>query len=453
MRPGTTTDVRVCPSIKTLAGPPKKYVVRYTVAGKETSRVFDRLKLAQDRQRELIALVARRVPFDVESKEPVTEAGATTGATFLEMAREMLEKDWHDLEVRSNQSLVEELAIAVQGFVPAAMEKRMPNRSTAGAALRAYLNPTESTEDLPAAQADALRWHQAHSLRVDVMTTRDVERALRLAKRKLTSAGNIATTSYNRRRQVLSKVLTYCRAEGLLTDSGVQALPTPSRVERQSAKAIDPAEVTTTTAARRLVDLVAWVPYRTVFMLMLYAGVRPEEAKGLRRMDVELRAPGERSRLMLRRAISEVKGKYATDGVRQVVKPLKHRKEGQIRIVPIPSVLAEYLRPLLADLGPDDLVAATRDGEPLSLSALATAFRTARALWMETEEDTPSQMTLPVPYYLRHTAATTWLRVMPVTEVAGRLGHAVGVCQDTYLHSIASMSEHFSQAVDDLLGE
>jgi integrase len=148
------------------------------------------------------------------------------------------------------------------------------------------------------------------------------------------------------------------------------------------------------------------------FGLMYYAGLRPEEAVGLTTDCVSLPPTAlndDWGELHLRTAMPDTGRDWTDDGSTRERRQLKHRADGDSRIVPVHPELVGLLREHLAQFGasPDGhLFSGVRGGE------LATV--TYRRAWIRARQDvlTAAEQASPLarrPYDLRHACLSTWL--------------------------------------------
>jgi integrase len=161
------------------------------------------------------------------------------------------------------------------------------------------------------------------------------------------------------------------------------------------------------------------------FGLMYYAGLRPEEAVSLTADCLTLPPPAQADdwgELHLRNATPDAGRDWTDDGSARERRQLKHRAEGDSRIVPAHPELALLLRDHLAQFGVADdgrLFSGVRGGE------LATV--TYRRAWVKARQDalTAAEQASPLarrPYDLRHACLSTWLNggVYPTSRGVGR---------------------------------
>jgi integrase len=184
------------------------------------------------------------------------------------------------------------------------------------------------------------------------------------------------------------------------------------------------------------------------FAVMYYAGLRPEEAISLRMDDVILpdETQGEQEdqawgELHLRSATPDTGADWTDDGSARERRQLKHRPEGDTRIVPVHPELTRLLIDHLAlGTAPDGrLFSGVRGGELPTI--------TYRRAWIKARQAalTPAEQASSLarrPYDLRHACLSTWLNggVYP-TQVAEWAGHSVDVLLRIYAKCVVGQDE------------
>ncbi len=445
MSAATTTRVRVREN-QYRKDKPRPYIVRWTVDGRDKSESHPTKGAATKARNALLKAVDEGTKFDTRTGLPV-EAARTSSC--LDLAHKVVAKEWPHAKPRTRQTTVDSLAVVLQELVPPQMHATRPDRRVLVAALKVSLNPKD-TRALTVPQQSALRWLEKSSLGVEELTEGLLEDALGRARVKLTSTDLGSRNVANQQRQSLSKLLTHARKGGLLKAAEVQRLPEASKATQQQANPVDPAEVVAVSRAARLVALVAWAPYRVSLSVMLYAGLRPEEVRALKVEDIDLLPAGphgddEWSVIHVRHARPEARKRFTDNGATTQEQDTKTGKE---RHIDIDDVLADLLRPLLVDASGKrrrgkELLVTTRNGTSVAMSDLAGAYKKARGLWAEGEDRYPSDITMPIPYSLRHCHATALLNGgMDEAAVAKRLGHSVAVLRSTYQNCLSGAEPH-----------
>jgi integrase len=242
---------------------------------------------------------------------------------------------------------------------------------------------TKQRSDPPDDAAEALDWVARNTAPVSTLTEPATARQM-LGLATGTVDGRIAAASTARRhRIILANAMDYAVERGLLETNPIRVLKwTAPKVSSQ----VDRRSVVNPRQARALLDAVrAQQPSgpRLVgfFAVMYYAGLRPEEAINLsadniilppRTWDTERQLwqdppeDGDWGELHLRAATPDVGSEWTDDGSPRERRRLKHRAEGDTRIVPTHPELTQLLRDHLAKFGtaPDgQLFGGVRGGE------------------------------------------------------------------------------------------
>ena len=194
------------------------------------------------------------------------------------------------------------------------------------------------------------------------------------------------------------------------------------------------------------------------FAVMYYAGLRPKEAIALHVDDIVVPSEAEDvpddqawGELHLRGATPDTGADWTDDGSARERRQLKHRAEGDSRIVPVHPELTRLLLDHLA-LGttPDGrLFSGVRGGELPTI--------TYRRAWIKAREAalTAAEQASPLarrPYDLRHACLSTWLNggVYP-TQVAEWAGHSVDVLLRIYAKCVVGQDELARRRISEAL--
>jgi integrase len=200
---------------------------------------------------------------------------------------------------------------------------------------------------------------------------------------------------------------------------------------------------------------------------MYYTGLRPEEAINLAADNVILPPqiqdkdswqgrdqPDDRDwgELYIRAAAPDVGSEWTDDGSPREQRQLKHRAEGDSRIVPTHPELTRLLREHLAKFGtaPDGrLFGGVRGGDLPTI--------TYRRAWIKARQTalTAAEQASPLarrPYDLRHACLSTWLNggVYP-TQVAEWAGHGVDVLLRIYAKCVVGQDELAKRRISEAL--
>jgi integrase len=206
-------------------------------------------------------------------------------------------------------------------------------------------------------------------------------------------------------------------------------------------QSIDRRSVVNHRQARALLDAVAAQkpsgPRLVAFFgLIYYAALRPEEAVNLRWNDLFLPPEGNEGmwgELRLSESAPYVGRQWTDDGDLRDTRALKHRLDGESRIVPLPPDLVTILRDHSRQFpdGADGRLFYGIHADVLPTITYRRAWKAARRTALsESEQASPLAQR---PYDLRHAAVSTWLNAgVPAPQVAEWAGHGVDVLLRIY---------------------
>jgi integrase len=195
------------------------------------------------------------------------------------------------------------------------------------------------------------------------------------------------------------------------------------------------------------------------FAVMYYAGLRPEEAINLRAEDVVLltqaRQDGqddEWGELHLRSATPDAGRDWTDDGSARESRPLKHRAQGDSRIVPVHPELTRLIRDHLERFAtaPDGrLFSGVQGGELPTITYRRAWIKARQTALTAVEQASPLARR---PYDLRHACLSTWLNggVYP-TQVAEWAGHSVDVLLRIYAKCVVGQDELAKRRISEAL--
>ncbi|MFF4196648.1 hypothetical protein ACFYYW_36565, partial [Nonomuraea sp. NPDC001831] len=143
---------------------------------------------------------------------------------------------------------------------------------------------------------------------------------------------------------------------------------------------------------------------------------------------------------------------WTDDGSLREERALKHRAEGETRVVPCPPDLTRILRTHLAAFGTGPggrVFTGVRGGE---LAAI-----TCRRVWAKareqalTRDDAQSPLAKRI-YDLRHACVSTWLNAgVPATQAAAWAGHSVDVLLRIYAKAVVGQDEEARRRISEAL--
>jgi integrase len=270
---------------------------------------------------------------------------------------------------------------------------------------------------------------------------------------------NAAASTARRHRTILANALDYAVELGLLETNPIRALKwTAPKVSSH----VDRRSVVNPRRARALLEAVrAQQPSGprlvTFFAVMYYAGLRPEEAINLAADNVILPPPDrpdddDWGELHIRSATPDAGSEWTDDGSPRERRQLKHRAEGDSRIVPTHPELTRLLRQHVSIFAADPdgrLFGGVRGGELPTI--------TYRRAWTKARQTalTPAEQASPLakrPYDLRHACLSTWLNggVYP-TQVAEWAGHSVDVLLRIYAKCVVGQDELAKRRISEAL--
>lgn len=448
----TTDDVRIFglpaqPSADR-RGRPSPHRVRWRVgrgAGSARNKSFrDRHEAAAFRAR-LVMAFANGVPFDLESGLPVTWQGVR-GASVREMAHGAMVARWNRHAAKSRKSLAEGLAHAVVALTPDAplifgLTQTEARARAVGVLVRALSVAKDEHHprmDDPDDQ-EALNWCEMSSPAVATIGASECRAALDRMQLNL-DGSRAAPTTVRRRRAALSILLNHAVATGRLSASPLPSLrDTPQALH---SEAIDPVRVGSPAQVEACLAAVQSDQMRAFLSTIWLSGMRPGEVAGLQVSDIDWTPDTSGwGTANVRVSAASAGSRWTNTGEVRDHRQPKHRDPGALRPVPLPPELLALLRERASDRT-EGLLFCGRAGAPVSERAYGVAWHEARSAVAVALKLEPG--TLRQPYDLRHSAATDWLRYLPIAEVASRLGHSAEVCRRVYEHALPSETPHYN---------
>lgn len=475
MPPGRTSfDVRIW-KVETLRKPTGvRYRVRWVVAGRSRSRTFNTRALADSTRAELVSAARRGEAFDVETGQPTSQLpGAGEDLSWWDWTLTYIDAKWPTLAPNSRRSLVEGLVDATIALLDPGSRGR-PGDALLRAAMWqwAYRPPRRGTDGPPEGLAAAAGWLARNTRPLRDLNDAAVARAALQALATRKDGAPAAPTTVARKRAVLYNVL-----ELAVEHEHFPANPL-DRIKWMPPKVnpgYDPRAVVSPTQARALLDAVGHLAGEgetdpkvlalaargrrlvAFFGCMYYSALRPSEAHALTATDLDLPDAGDPhgdgwGQLYLSRSNPEISSTWTDTGRRQP-RQLKHRAEGQVRVVPCPPPLVTLLREHLAEFGAaaDGRLFAGPLGGHLSNQTYTAVWEAARAQALTPAE---AASTLAArPYDLRHTAVSTWLAGgVDSVQVAEWAGHSIAILHRVYAHVLPGRAASARRQIESVLG-
>lgn len=475
-RPGYSLDVRLWNVSKT-GRKARPYRLRWVVAGEVFGDTFATSPLADSRRSELWQAMRRGEAFHLGSGLPESEvraaeaaadeADATEPARWFEFCREYAEARWRTSAAKTREGLADSFAAVSLATV----ERRegVPSDEALRLAVRWAMVPAHRGEEPPDALKAAYEWLSTNDLPVSALEDPKVFREVTYRLDYRLDGKPSAGDTVRRRRRALNTALEYAVDAGLLTANPLQRSRGKRTGERcrRPARAGEPrtrAPVAHSGVVRRLTPPCQGGRLVAFYAVMLYAGMRPAEAVGLRLSDCYLpgppayvvslvkgfRLPEPKWGMLTLRETRPVAGKQWTDsGERHDRRVLKAREAKTDRPVPIPPVLVAILRAHLAGFGTakDGRVFGNERGDVVGTSTYWRVWEEARPYALP-----PDRVDSPLagrPYDLRHACITRWLNAgVPIAEVARRVGNSPEVIHRRY-HGCIDGHEEMSNSLID----
>jgi integrase len=460
MNEATTYDVRVYRSEVYKGVKVTTYRVRWK-AGKRLWREGFRTAAQADSFRSALLTAARKGElFSLATGRPTAWERKKADTTWYEFACAYADMKWKQASAKYRKDIARALTAATPAML-AAGRGRPEDASIRRALVRWGFNTKQRAEP-PDDVAEVLAWVARNSTPVSALAeAATARRVLEQATGRL-DGKNAAASTARRNRTILANAMDYAVELGLLDTNPIRALKwTAPKVSGQ----VDRRCVVNPRQARALLDAVlAQQPSgpRLVafFAVMYYAGLRPEEAINLRQDNVILPSLAREDppvdedwgELHIRSATPDAGSEWTDDGSEREKRQLKHRAEGDSRIVPVHPELTTLLRDHLAQFGtaPDGrLFSGVRGGELPTI--------TYRRAWTKAREAalTAAEHASPLarrPYDLRHACLSTWLNggVYP-TQVAEWAGHSVDVLLRIYAKCVAGQDELAKRRISEAL--
>src|SRR5215831_4007727 len=464
---GTTFNVRVYRTEIYKGTEVTTYKVRWKVGGRLWKEGFRNAAQADSFRSALMTATRKGEAFSLATGRPMAWERAKADISWYEFACAYVDMKWKQASAKYRKDIARPLTAATPAML--AEVRGRPDDASIRRALTRWGFNTKQRTSPPDDVTEVLAWVARNTASVSALAEPTTARRM-LDHATGTVDGKIAAASTGRRhRTILANAMDYAIERGLLATNPVRALRwTSPKVSGQ----VDRRSVVNPHQARALLDAVrAQQPSgpRLVafFAVMYYAGLRPEEATNLntdnvllppRRWDAESHQwqdpPDDQDwgELHLRGATPDAGSEWTDDGSPRERRQLKHRAEGDTRIVPTHPELTRLLRDHIASFGPAEggrLFAGVRGGE-LPTITYRRAWIKARQLAL-----TPAEQASPLarrPYDLRHACLSTWLNggVYP-TQVAEWAGHSVDVLLRIYAKCIAGQDELAKRRIDEAL--
>jgi integrase len=455
---GTTYDVRVYRTEVYKGSRVTTYKVRWKVGGRLWKEGFRIAAQADSFRSSLLIATRKGEAFSLLTGRLTAWERSKTDISWYEFACRYVDMKWKTASAKYRKDIARALIAASPALLSAGGR---PDDAAVRRALLRYGFNSKQRGDPPEDVAEILAWVARNSVPMSALAELAVaRRVLDQATGRLDGRSAAASTA-RRNRTILANALDYAIELGLLDSNPIRTLKwtapkVSSHVDRRSV--VNPGQARAMLAAVR--DQQPSGPMLVAFFAVVYyAGLRPEEAISLRAENVVLPSQAQDAQgdqawgeLHLRSATPDAGAEWTDDGSTRERRQLKHRPEGDSRIVPIHPELTSLLRDHLDSFGmaqDDRLFSGVRGGELPTI--------TYRRAWIKARQAalTPAEQASPLarrPYDLRHACLSTWLNggVYP-TQVAEWAGHSVDVLLRIYAKCVVGQDELAKRRITEAL--
>src|SRR5215470_3168022 len=454
---GTTFDVRVCRTEVYKGAEVTTYKVRWKVGARLWKEGFRNAAQADSFRSALMTATRKGEAFSLATGRPTAWERAKADTSWYEFACAYVDMKWKQASAKYRKDIARALTAATPAMLAEARGR--PDDASIRRALVRWGFNTKQRSDPPDGVAEVLDWVARNSGPVSALAEGATARRVLVQATGLVDGKNAAASTARRNRIILADAADYGVELGLLDTNPIRAIKwaapkVSSQVDRRSV--VNPRQ------ARALLEAVrAQQPSGprlvTFFAVMYYAGLRPEEAINLMADNVILPPPGRPAdedwgEVHIRSATPDAGSEWTDDGNPRERRQLKHRAEGDSRIVPAHPELTRLFRDHLAEfVTPPDgrLFSGVRGGELPTITYRRAWVRARQMALTAAEQASPLARR---PYDLRHACLSTWLNggVYP-TQVAEWAGHSVDVLLRIYAKCVVGQDELAKRRISDAL--
>jgi integrase len=420
---------------------------------------FATFALADAFRAQLKTAMSKGEPFDTTTGLPLSMLKKSITAPWYDLAVKYADAKWkrssgHSRKNRADALMTATIALLRKeplGFEPVAVRT----------ALQAWAFNADRRPNAPRDVTTILNWVKRNCHTLDALADPQImQRVLDAVTTKLDGEPT-APSTVRRRRSVLYNAGLYGVLVKAFDANPFEGLQTGSA---KTARAIDKRCLINPAQAKALLAHVKenrWGGRRlhAFFATLYYAGLRPEEATGLRVRDLALPDQGW-GEILANIARPEVGSRWTGNGTPYESRQLKAREKGDVRPVPVHPALVAVLRDYIANPGsataprpplqPGDRLFPGAHGGEMSGEVYRRAWAKARLKVL-----TPDEFESPLGrrvYDLRHTCLTTWLNsgVAPA-RVAAWAGNSVPVLLAVYVNCITGDEDDMKRRIEDAL--
>lgn len=453
----STFDVRIYATEVYQGKRSSAHKVRWRVADRTFKKSHKTAALAEGFRSKLLVASREGTAFRKADGLPVTFRRESDDMPFFTLAQTYADMKWKGSAATTRRTRAEALTAAT-----IAMLTKTPGRPSEDTLRRALnrwaFNPQlRSSPNIPADIKHALDWLQRSTSSVSALREPDRAHALiESLSHKLDGKPRAASVT-KRWRSILRSMMNYAVKRGLLKENPITAYR--GATVATGNHAIDRRRVANPVQARTLLAAVGTIqragPRLVAFFgCLYYAALRPEEAVGLRKQDLDLPATGWGT-IHTTNAEPYAGREWTDAGTNRDKRQLKQRNIGEVRPVPCHPELTALLHHHIKHfgVGPDGRIfrGERNNDEMPKLTIVRTWQRARQAIFTP---EIAATLLAATPYDLRHAACSTWLNAgVPATTVAEWAGHSVEVLLRTYAKCLDGTRPTMERLIDHALGD
>jgi integrase len=408
----------------------------------------------------LLTAVRKGEAFNVANGRPESWERSRTQLTWFEIACQYADMKWKQASAKYRKDIARALTAATPAMLGDGGER--PGDAAIRHALLRYAFTSKQRNDAPDNITEVLVWVARHSARVSALAEPAAARRLLDQATGRVDGKNAAASTARRHRTILANAMDYAIELRLLDANPIRGL---KRTAPKVSSQVDRRSVVNPRQAQALLEAVraqqpSGARLVAFFAVMYYAGLRPEEAINLHADDLVLAAQARQDaqddddwgELHLRTATPDAGSDWTDDGSQRERRQLKHRAEGDSRIVPTHPELTRILRDHFASFGTASdgrLFTGVRGGDLPTITYRRAWTKARQAALTAAEQASPLARR---PYDLRHACLSTWLNggVYP-TQVAEWAGHSVDVLLRIYAKCVVGQDELAKRRISNAL--
>jgi integrase len=461
----TTYDVRVWKTEVYKGKRATTYYVRWATAGEPHRKPFATDALADAFRSELKVAQRNGERFDISSGLPLSKLKDASNLSWYSLAVLYVDARWHRSSGHQRANIAEALTTVTMAMLR--VDPKNPSARQIRVALRNFAFNTQRRESAPDTAVLVLNWVRRNCHSVSALNdSATLSKVLDSISVKL-DGKPAAASSVRRKRIIFGGAVRYAVVKNHLTTNPLKGEGIDDADDAKSAKthrAIDRRSLINSTQAAGMLAHVytrrrQGPTLHACLSVLRYAGLRPEEAAGLRVEDLTLPAEGW-GEILVHTGASEVGSRWTDSGKTRDERGLKGREAGETRSTPAHPNLVKVLRAYLANPGtegnprtplkPGVRLFSGEFGEPLSAVVLRRALDAARkAVLSEVEYASPLGRRI---YDFRHTCLTEWLNSgVPAAKVAAWAGNSVPVLLSIYVNCIVGDEADLKRRIETQL--